>query len=469
MKRARGKVQAKKTPAVKTKNNKIKNRKRKKLKIFLISIVAALAVVFIALGVSVQDNSLIPIDTSTGKMNVLLLGVDNEGLRTDAIMIASYDFDTESLKMLSVPRDTKVYVTNRQVYRKINEVHAMTKKNGEIMGPYASIEAVTALTGIPINYYVEFSFDAIDHLMEILGPVTFDVPDIEGNGQGMNYDDPAQDLHIHLKPGLQELSGNQVQQFLRYRKSNNGTTDGSDTSRVERQQEFVKAIIEQKVNMSLIVKAPDIFSTIKKEIKTNFSAGEVAKYATHLLQLTSENISTYSLPGEDVYSSAWYFECDLDATKTLIETEFGITVPELTNRMEITGEKANITKSAKSSKTENPEEDEEDKDSSSKKTSAPSKTTKAPVDDDEPEKTPASTKKPSVKTEAPSERTQEPEDTPEPEKTVTPTKKPTPEPEPEDTPEPEKTPEPARPTAKPTQNPENNSNSDTDDDTIVLD
>ena len=83
----------------------------------------------------------------------------------------------------------------------------------------------------------------------------------------MNYDDPTQDLHIHLKPGLQELSGNQIQQFLRYRKSNNGNGDGSDTSRVARQQDFVKARIDQKVNMSLVVKAPDIFSQIKKEIK----------------------------------------------------------------------------------------------------------------------------------------------------------------------------------------------------------
>ena len=153
------------------KQKKAKNMKRRR--IFFLSVFAVIAIIFIALGFGgAGNNALLPVDTSTGKMNVLMLGVDQEGLRTDAMMIASYDFDSESLKLLSIPRDTQVYVKNRNVTRKINEVHAMTKKNGEIMGPMASIEAVTALTGLPIHYYVEFSFDAIDHVMDLLGPVT---------------------------------------------------------------------------------------------------------------------------------------------------------------------------------------------------------------------------------------------------------------------------------------------------------
>ena len=101
MKRARKKNQTPKAPTSKNKSVKTKgktknnNKSKKRLKIFLISLVAALALVFVALGISVQDNALIPIDTSTGTMNVLLLGVDEDGLRTDAIMIASYNFDNE--------------------------------------------------------------------------------------------------------------------------------------------------------------------------------------------------------------------------------------------------------------------------------------------------------------------------------------------------------------------------------------
>ena len=441
MKRARKKQKDDKTLKVSAKSGfsqKVKKKKKakKKSKIVISVIIIVIVLIFLALGLGGGDNALIPIDTSTGKMNVLLLGVDKEGLRTDAIMIASYDFDDESLKLLSVPRDTKMYVTNRKVTRKINEIHAMSKKGGGIMGPLGSIEAVTALCGIPINYYVEFSLDAIDHIMELLGPVTYDVPDVEGGGKGMNYDDPTQDLHIHLKPGVQELSGNQVQQFLRYRKSNNGTVDGSDTSRVQRQQDFVKAILEQKVNMQLIVNAPSIYSKVKKEIKTNFTAGDIARYSTHLLKLTSEKITSYSLPGEDKHSSAWYFECDFEQTRALIENEFGYDASNITNKVEITGEKL-----------KNPGKVNSEKLDSEKAPAEPVKTeklkesskTKEPVKEEVQEEEP--TKKPS-NTEAP---------------TPKPTQKPTAEPE-EETPQ--KTVEPARPTPNP---------SDEEDDVIDID
>jgi len=433
MKRARTKK--KETPVKKTstkkkttkKSTKKSRKKGKKLKIFLSIILCALIAMFIALGFGTEDNALFPIDTSTGKMNVLFLGTDKEGLRTDAMMIASYDFDNESLNILSVPRDTKVYVTNRKLTRKINEVHAMSKGGGEIMGPLASVEAVSALTGIPINYYVEFSFEAIDNMMEILGPVTFDVPDIEGRGRGMNYDDPAQDLHIHLKPGVQELSGNQVQQFLRYRKSNDGTVDGSDTSRVARQQEFLKALLEQKVNLSLIVKAPDIFNQIKKDIKTNFSAGEVAKYATHLLKLTPDKINTYSLPGEDKYvGGGWYFVPDMEAVADLIENTFGFDASGIDYKLEITGEKY----TPKQVKTANPD-----------KSATPKPTEKASE-----EASASPTPKPT-----PTPTATENDETPKPTKSASPTPKPTQEP----------TTEPLRPTQKPTQEP--------DDDYIYID
>ena len=417
------------------KKGKKPKKKGKVWKKLVAVLVIVVAVIFIGLGFQFGgDNALLPVDTSTGKMNVLLMGVDKEGLRTDAVMLASYDFDTESVKLLSLPRDTKFYVTNKKKYRKLTEIHALSNGKGDIVGPLGTIEAVTAITSIPIHYYVEFSFDAIDHIMDILGPVTFDVPDIEGNGQGMNYDDPAQDLHIHLKPGVQQLSGNQVQQFLRYRKSNKGTTDGSDISRVGRQQEFVKELIRQKVDLALIVKAGDIFSTIKKEIKTNFSGGEVARYATHLLKLDPENIQTFQLPGADKHETAWYFVCDLEETKTLIQDEFGYDASEITNKVEITGNAISPKETKKAEKAEQTDEPE-----ATKKTSK----TQAPASEDEAEKTTKPTK-----TEKPSE-------------TAKPTEKATPKPT-------------AKPTPEPTEEPELDDSepeidSEPDDDVIVLD
>lgn len=348
-------------------------RKRKRVRTICIGVLLLLVVtatVILGLDFSGGDGEgfTTPVDTQTGKLNVLLLGVDKDGERSDSIMLVSYDFDDHSINLLSVPRDTKMYVTDRAVTRKITEVHGMHNSAGKMYGAAAVAESVTSLTGIPINYYLEFSFDALDNVMDILGPVTFDVPDIEGGGKGMNYDDGYQDLHIHLKPGVQELSGNQIQQFLRYRKSNRGTTDGSDISRVGRQQELLKAIIDQKVNLELIIKIPDIFKEMKTQLKTNFGLKDVIKYAGYLKDISSENMNTYVLPGESAKTSgAWYYICDMNATADLISTTFGypVTVDQLTNEISLTGKKTS-GKTTQSSETKKNDTSNSGKTSSNK-------------------------------------------------------------------------------------------------------
>jgi len=325
----------KKTTTTSKKKVKKKNGVKKIFTTMLIAIVVILAV---GMGCNIFDDDDILAPLENGKINVLMMGVDESGLRTDAIMVASYDVNEGTVNLLSIPRDTKTYITNKKVFKKINGIHAMpSDKDGEILGAYATSEAVTALTGIPINYYVEFSFLSIDHLFDILGPVEFDVPDIEGKGRGMNYDDPYQNLSIHLKPGLQKLKGNQVQQFLRYRKSNYHVGTGSDTDRVKRQQDFIKAVIDQKVNATIILKLPGIYTQLSKEIKTNISMGDVTKYIRYVKKLSSENVHSYSLPGEcKTLSGASYWVCDLKETKKLISEVFGYD-EEISDKFEITG------------------------------------------------------------------------------------------------------------------------------------
>lgn len=317
-------IQRQKKTGIKTPAKQAKKQKNAK-KIWFSLLAVILAFVIIAMGTNIFDDDDILAPLENNKINILMVGVDESGLRTDAIMVASYDANLGEVRLLSVPRDTKVYITNKKATRKINAVHAMVSENDnkKILGVQATAEAVTQLTGIPINYYVEFSFLSIDHLFDSLGGVTYDVPDVEGKGRGMNYDDPYQNLHIHLKPGEQTLTGNQVQQFLRYRKSNYGVGTGSDTDRVKRQQEFFKAVIDQKLNIGLLTKIPGIYSQLSKEIKTNISKGDITKYIRYLTKISGENIQSFSLPGENkTISGASYFVCDLAATKALVSENF---------------------------------------------------------------------------------------------------------------------------------------------------
>lgn len=380
-------------------------------KILLGALLSVIIFTFVVMGFGLFDESQILSPLEDGKINVLLLGVDEDGLRSDTIMVASYDVNEAKVNMLSVPRDTKIYIENRKMTRKINEIHAISskEKTGEILGAEATAEVVTQLTGIPINYYVEFSFSAIDSLFDILGPVEFDVPDVEGKGRGMNYDDPVQNLSIHLKPGLQKLSGNQIQQFLRYRKSNYGVGTGSDTDRITRQQELVKAVIDQKVNASILVKLPSIFSQLSKEMITNVTAGDITKYIRYAARLSGESVNAYSLPGDTkTISGGSYFVCDLDETAALMREAFGIDADGITDKVTVSDthsqkilKAGNMTKASAKDKKEEVAEPEKTAAPTSAPTPTPTPTatptqapTKAPAVTKAPSNSPAPTKTP---------------------------------------------------------------------------
>lgn len=283
---------------------------------------------------------------ANGKINVLLMGTDVDGLRTDAMMLASYDTESKQVNILTIPRDTRMYIGNR--YQKINAAHAYVGENGEIGGPTAACEAVTRLTGIPINYYVDFTFDGVAHIINELGPIEFEIPDLYGDGVGMVYDDPVQSLHINLPPGkygdgddcdYPGLTGEQAVWLMRYRHGNKGPngepfkgyTNG-DTDRVEMQQKFIKAVVNQKLNASLILKIPSIFKTISSEIKTNFTVSDIVKYSKYLSGFTSDNIHSYSLPGEygEDSSNGDVWIPDMDEIRQMTQDIFGYSAENIT-------------------------------------------------------------------------------------------------------------------------------------------
>ncbi|WHH57001.1 LCP family protein [Petroclostridium sp. X23] len=238
------------------------------------------------------------------KTNVLIMGTDKSELRSDVMILASLDSKNKKLNMLSIPRDTRIKIDNK--YQKINAALSIGKEE-------LAIRKVKEITGMPIHYYVTVNFGGFKNIIDILGGVDFDVP------QNMNYDDPLQNLHIHLKKGMQYLDGDKAEQFVRYRKYPEG-----DIGRIKAQQAFIRALVEQKLKLEYISKIDDLYKAIKENLETNIGALDVTKNLSAVKALSSDNVQMFQLPGEaKMINQVSYFIHDDEQTIKLIEENFG--------------------------------------------------------------------------------------------------------------------------------------------------
>lgn len=159
---------------------------------------------------------------------VLVLGADGGRLEgnTDTIVLVRVDPRQRRLAALWIPRDTRISLPGAGRV-KINAANPLG-------GPDLAVAAVRDLLGTKVDHYVLTDFEAVARAIDRLGGVEVDVP------QAMHYDDPTQDLHIHLKKGRQHLTGDQAVGFARFRSVALG-----DIARTRFQQALVAALLER--------------------------------------------------------------------------------------------------------------------------------------------------------------------------------------------------------------------------------
>lgn len=241
-------------------------------------------------------------DTVTG----LFLGV-NSGL-TDFIMLGKYDPNTREINLMSIPRDTYVEDT---IDGKINSAYAR-KFNVQ-----DTINVVEKLTGVKVDYYVLFKTKVLRELVDEVGGVTVDVP------INMNYDDPYQNLHIHLNKGTQLLDGKKAEQFVRFRKNNNNTGYvRGDVDRVQAQQKFIKAMILRCLEPQNLIKLGNLVQIVIDNTVTNVTMEVASDYIDDAFAFKPDRIRMEVLPGEGGYSKSgisYFFVNEEEAVKLINE------------------------------------------------------------------------------------------------------------------------------------------------------
>jgi LCP family protein required for cell wall assembly len=237
-------------------------------------------------------------------INVLLLAGDKGG-NTDAIMVAHIDPKTVQANILSIPRDTYITVSGSSNH-KINSIYKSKDGANKLK------KTLEKMLSQPIDYYVYLDLETIRSIVDLLDGVEYDVP------CDMKYTDPDQKLQINLKKGRQTLTGKQVEGLLRFRKPDKWTSevrkhyDGSDIKRIERQHDFFKEMLDQKLSIKYITKANGIIDTVYSSIKTDMPLQEMLKVAKCLPSLSQEKLVAVTLPGtaKTINSLSYYIHSE---------------------------------------------------------------------------------------------------------------------------------------------------------------
>lgn len=347
-----------------TKEGKIKNKnskpkRKKKNKVLLIILVILLIILIIAgswFGYRVYKNggglqgvlaTIVGHDENTLKNlpKVYCLVTGQSQNLTDTIMLCSYDPKTQEASILSIPRDTFVGKNkkNATAFDKINALYQTS--------PEKTIQAVSKLTGIDIKYYLNIDTEALREVVDSIGGVYFDVP------IDMDYDDPTQDLHIHMKKGYQLLNGDKAEQVVRFRHNNNGTSypteyGDNDLGRMRTQRDFLQAVIKKLATPATLTKVNDFVKIANKNVTTNLDLSLAKDYAPYAVEFKSENLKTATLPGTpELCNGVWIYTHDASETKKVVQELFGIqdseTKNNTTNDTKNTNSKNNTTNTSK--------------------------------------------------------------------------------------------------------------------------
>jgi LCP family protein required for cell wall assembly len=173
--------------------------------------------------------------------------------RSDTIMLVRADPDTESISLLSFPRDLYVQVVcpgGSTFNARINGAYSECGTKG-------TLETVRKLTGLPINYLITVNFRGFRQLVDAIGGVWMDVDRRYFNDRGGDFGYAT----INLFPGYQKLGGYQALDFVRYRHTD------SDLYRVARQQLFVRAFKDQIKASTGLLDLPKVIKTITRNVE----------------------------------------------------------------------------------------------------------------------------------------------------------------------------------------------------------
>ncbi|MFS0779528.1 LytR family transcriptional regulator [Neobacillus sp. 3P2-tot-E-2] len=187
--------------------------------------------------------------------SVLMLGVDEregDSGRSDTMIVLTVNPNNNSVKMLSIPRDTMTEIIGKGKEDKINHAYAFG-------GVSMAVDTVESFLDIPIDYYVKINMEGFKDIIDTVGGINVE-NDLAFKVEKFSF--PAGKIH---------LNGEEALAFIRMRYDD----PNGDFGRQERQRQVIQAVIKEGASVSSLSKAPDIFQAIGSNVKTNLTFEEM--------------------------------------------------------------------------------------------------------------------------------------------------------------------------------------------------
>jgi len=258
--------------------------------------------------------SLTPTSKFLSETNVLILGVDTVlgTHRSDTIMVAHLNPLEKEVKVVSIPRDTLVYIPGIGL-DKVNHTFAhggvdLTKKT------------ISRFLNISIPYYVVVDVSGLAAIIDKLGGIKINVE------KRMYYVDYAGNLFVDLYPGLQTLNGKQTLGYIRFRHDGEG-----DIGRIRRQQKFIRELARQFLSGKNLIRSSRSVFELLSNINTNLNVQEIVGLYLGMRQAFDlKRIVMTSLPGKDfIVDGIYYWKPDPEEVKNIRSNFLSRNVPDV--------------------------------------------------------------------------------------------------------------------------------------------
>ncbi len=235
---------------------------------------------------------------TTGSLSILMIGMDVLGSSkpngADAIRLLKVDFDTQTIKVVSIPRDMIIQTASSNqatdLASKLGMVYydgftaaAGTPLEKNAVGAGALSQVLFSNFGVGADHYITLQMDQFANMVDTVGGVEVNVAATV-----------TTEHNVTFQAGAQTLNGSQAMEYVRY------INPGGETERIARQNAVMDSLQSKLVTSETLAQLPTLIGQFKDSLVTDLSLEQITQVSCLALSMPRENISFGSLSTPDL-------------------------------------------------------------------------------------------------------------------------------------------------------------------------